>query len=154
MAKKDYESRTQQLVMPVLQENSYELVDVEWVKEHGDFYLRVYADKEGGITIDDCEIISRYLSDRLDEEDFISENYILEVSSPGLDRPLKKDNDFARSIGKDVEVKLFAPVNGEKEFLGVLKDFNKDKFTVTLEDGSDMEFERKSVAQIRLAIFF
>ena len=107
MAKKDYESRTEAMLMPIVEAKGFELVDVEWVKEGANWYLRAYIDKENGITVDDCEEVSRALSDLLDEEDFISENYILEVSSPGLDRPLKKEKDFARSIGKDVEVKLF-----------------------------------------------
>ena len=103
MAKKDYESRTEAMLMPIVETKGFELVDVEWVKEGANWYLRAYIDKENGITVDDCEEVSRALSDLLDEEDFISENYILEVSSPGLDRPLKKEKDFARSIGKDVE---------------------------------------------------
>ena len=101
MAKKDYESRTEAMLMPIAEAKGFELVDVEWVKEGANWYLRAYIDKENGITVDDCEEVSRALSDLLDEEDFISENYILEVSSPGLDRPLKKEKDFARSIGKD-----------------------------------------------------
>ena len=121
MAKKDYESRTEAMLMPIVETKGFELVDVEWVKEGANWYLRAYIDKENGITVDDCEEVSRALSDLLDEEDFISENYILEVSSPGLDRPLKKEKDFARSIGKDVEVKLFKAINKEKEFVGILK---------------------------------
>ena len=113
MAKKDYESRTEAMLMPIVEAKGFELVDVEWVKEGANWYLRAYIDKENGITVDDCEEVSRALSDLLDEEDFISENYILEVSSPGLDRPLKKEKDFARSIGKDVEVKLSEPLVGK-----------------------------------------
>ena len=92
-----YESKTEELVQPLVDKNKFELVDVEYVKEAGTNYLRVYIDKEGGITIDDCEIISRALSDLLDEKDYIDEAYILEVSSPGLGRPLRKDKDFARA---------------------------------------------------------
>ena len=97
MAKKDYESRTEAMLMPIVEAKGFELVDVEWVKEGANWYLRAYIDKENGITVDDCEEVSRALSDLLDEEDFISENYILEVSSPGLDRPLKKEKDFAKA---------------------------------------------------------
>lgn len=154
MAKKDYESRTEALVMPILEEKGFELVDVEWVKEGANWYLRAYIDKENGITVDDCEVVSRALSDLLDEEDYISENYILEVSSPGLDRPLKKEKDFARSIGKDVEVKLFKAINNEKEFVGVLKDYDEDTVTLEMEDGSGMTFKRSDIARIRLAFFF
>ena len=105
--REDYEQRTEQLILPLVAKNNFELVDVEYVKEGATWYLRAYIDKEGGITIEDCEIISRELSELLDREDFIPDAYILEVSSPGLGRQLKKDKDFARSIGKEVEVKLY-----------------------------------------------
>ena len=143
MAKADYESRTEKLLDPIIKEHQFELVDVEWVKEAGTYYLRVYVDKEGGITIDDCELVSRALSDLLDRYDFISENYILEVSSPGLDRPLKKDKDFARSIGKEVELRLFKAIDKEKEFAGVLSAFDKETVTISAEDGSEKTFRRK-----------
>lgn len=154
MAKKDYESKTEALIMPIIEANNYELVDVEWVREGSNWYLRAYVDKEGGITVDDCEVVSRALSDLLDEHDYISENYILEVSSPGLDRPLKKDKDFARSIGKDVEVKLFKAINKEKEFYGVLKAYDQETVTIELEDESEMQFKRSEIARIRLDFFF
>ena len=113
MAKKEtYESRTAELLEPILSECQFELVDIDYEKEAGDWYLRVYIDKPGGITIDDCEKVSRALSDKLDEADFIDEAYILEVSSPGLTRPLKKEKDFERNIGKPVEMKFFMAVNG------------------------------------------
>ena len=154
MAKADYESRTEKLLDPIIKEHQFEMVDVEWVKEAGNYYLRVYADKEGGITIDDCELISRALSDLLDQHDFISENYILEVSSPGLDRPLKKDKDFARSIGKEVELRLFKAVDKEKEFAGVLTAYDKETVTISAEDGSEKIFRRKDISMIRLAFYF
>ena len=133
MAKKDYESRTEALIQPMIDEHHFELVDVEWVKEGANWYLRVFIDKEGGITVDDCELISRAFEEILDREDYISENYIFEVSSPGLDRPLKKEKDFARSIGKDVEIKLYKALNKEKEFVGVLTDYDKETITIELE---------------------
>ena len=154
MAKKDYEGRTEKLLAPIIADGHYELVDVEWVKEGGTWYLRVYADKEGGITIDDCEVISRALSDLLDREDYIAENYILEVSSPGLDRPLKKDKDFERSIGKEVEIRLFKAVEKQKEFTGVLRAYDAQTVTIELEDASEMTLERKNISRIRLAFFF
>ncbi len=154
LAKKDYESRTEQLLMPIITAGGYELVDVEWVKEGGTWYLRVYADKEGGITINDCETISRALSDLLDKEDFISENYILEVSSPGLDRPLKKEKDFKRSLGKDVEIRLFKAVGGQKEMVGVLQAYDQQTVTIEMEDGEAVTLERKNISRIRLAFFF
>ncbi len=154
MAKKDYESRTEELLAPILAENHFDLWDVEWVKEAGTFYLRAYIDKEGGITINDCELVSRALSDLLDKYDYISENYILEVSSPGLDRPLKKDKDFARSIGKEVELRLFKAVDKEKEFSGVLTAFDKETVTIQVEDGSEKVFQKKDISIIRLAFYF
>ena len=106
MKKADIEKKTEELVMPIIESGGYQLWDTEYVKEGSDFYLRVYADKEGGITIDDCVLISRALEAKLDEEDFIAEAYILEVSSPGLTRKLKKDRDFERSLGRKVLLKL------------------------------------------------
>ena len=116
--------------------------------------MRVFIDKEGGITVDDCELISRAFEEILDREDYISENYIFEVSSPGLDRPLKKEKDFARSIGKDVEIKLYKALNKEKEFVGVLTDYDKETITIELDDESTMVFKRSDVALIRLAFFY
>ena len=105
--REEYETRTEKLLEPVMEENNFELVDVEYVKEAGNWYLRAYIDKEGGITINDCELVNRTLSDIMDKEDFIPDAYILEVSSPGLGRKLKKDKDFRRSIGNDVDIKFF-----------------------------------------------
>lgn len=155
MAKRDdYEKRTEDLVMPMIEQNNFELVDVEYVKEGSNWYLRVYIDKEGGINIDDCELISRALSDKLDEEDYIEDAYILEVSSPGLGRPLKKDKDFNRSIGEEVEVKLFRAIDKQKEFSGILKSYDKDKVTISLDENGDMEIERANIALVRLALDF
>lgn len=153
MKKVDIVNRTEELVLPIMEENHFELYDVEYVKEGSDWYLRVYADKEGGITIDDCVTISRALEVKLDEEDFIKDAYILEVSSPGLLRPFKKDKDFARNLGEEVEIKLFQPVNNSKEWEGILKDFTNDTITIETEDG-DMVIERKNIALIRLLIVF
>ena len=102
--REDYEKKTEELVLPLIDGKDFELVDIEYVKEGGNYYLRVYLDKEGGITIDDLEMVSRALSDKLDEKDFIDDAYVLELSSPGLDRPLKKDKDFERNKGKMVEL--------------------------------------------------
>ena len=143
----------EELVTPIIDENDFELVDVEYVKEGANWYLRVYADKDGGITIDDCVLISRALEVKLDEEDFIQDAYILEVSSPGLGRQLKKDKDFKRSLGEKVECKLFKAINKQKEFEGILKDFTEE--TITLEvDETELIINRKEIAMIRLAIDF
>ena len=154
MAKRDYEQMTEELITPIINAHSFELVDVEWVKEGSNWYLRVYIDKEGGITVDDCEVINREFGDVLDEKDYISENYIFEVSSPGLDRPLKKEKDYARSIGRDVEVRLYKPINKQKEFIGVLDSYDKTTVTLEMEDGEKMTFEKSAIALIRLAFFY
>ena len=154
MARKDYEQMTEELIAPMIAAHNFELVDVEWVKEGANWYLRVYIDKEGGITVDDCEVINREFGDVLDEKDYISEEYIFEVSSPGLDRPLKKEKDFARSIGKDVEVRLYKPINKAKEYVGILDSYDKDTVTLDFENGEKMTFDRSAIALIRLAFFF
>ena len=145
---------TEELITPIIEAHHFELVDVEWVKEGSNWYLRVYIDKEGGITVDDCEIINREFGDVLDEKDYISENYIFEVSSPGLDRPLKKEKDFVRSIGKDVEIRLYKPIDKKKEYVGTLESYDKNSVTIALEDGQKMTFERSAIALIRLAFFY
>lgn len=140
--------------MPVIEENHLELVDVEYVKEGSDFYLRIYADKEGGITIGDCEIVNRALSDLLDEHDFIDEAYILEVSSPGLTRPLKKENDFKRSVGKLVDVKTYTKINGSKDFQGELVSYDDAAVTLRMEDESVITIARQDISMIRLAFIY
>lgn len=147
------EKFVEDLLLPIIEEEQVALIDVEYVKELGHFYLRAYIDKEGGVTINDCEKVSRALSEKMEDIDPIQDPYILEVSSPGLDRPLKKDKDFERSIGKDVEFKLYKPFNGHKEFVGTLVSFTADTMTVTFDD-SEETFDRKSVALIRLYIEF
>ena len=159
----DYEQRTEALVLPILEKYQYELVDVECVKEAGSWHLRVYVDKEGGITIDDLTTVNHELSDQMDKEDFISESYILEVSSPGLLRPFKKPKDFLRNIGEDVEMKLFSPVTWEekgkkysdKEFVGILKAYREEDETIVLAmDDREMEVQVKDIALIRKYITF
>ena len=119
MSKREiYEQKTEEYLTPIVEEYGFELVDVEYVKEGSNWYLRAFIDKPGGITINDLEGVSRKLSDLLDEEDFISDAYILEVSSPGLGRPLKKDRDFDRSIGEEIEVHLYRSLNGNKQYVG------------------------------------
>ena len=151
--KESYESQAEALLLPIVENLGFELVDVEYVKEGGTWYLWAYVDKEGGITINDCETVSRAFSEKLDEKDFIDEAYIMEVSSPGLGRPLKKEKDFARSLGKEVEIRTFRPIRHEKEFYGVLSAYDADSVTIAAEDGSQT-FERKDIALIRLAFDF
>ena len=152
--REEYEARTEEFLLPLMAEHQFELVDVEYVKEAGTWYLRAYIDKEGGIAVDDCEVISRKLSEWLDEKDFITDSYILEVSSPGLGRPLKKEKDFARSIGKEVEIKLYRALNKQKDFTGILRSYDKESVTIEQEDGTEMNFTRSHIALIRLAFDF
>lgn len=152
--REDYERRTEALLLPITEANRFELVDVEYVKEGGNWYLRAYIDKEGGITVDDCELVSRALGDLLDREDFIAESYILEVSSPGLGRPLKKEKDYQRSLGSSVDIKTFKNIDGQKEFTGILAEYDKDTVTITMEDGTNRSFLKKEIALIRLAFDF
>ena len=149
-----YEKKTEDYLLPLMEEYHFELVDVEYVKEAGNWYLRAYIDKEGGITVDDCEVVSRRLGDWLDEKDFIEDSYILEVSSPGLGRPLKKDKDFDRSIGKDVDIKLYKPMNKQKDYTGTLKASGKDTVTVTVEAGTELVLNRPEIALVRLGVEF
>ena len=131
-----------------------ELVDVEYVKEGADWYLRVYIDKDGGITVNDCEKISRAFNEILDREDYIDDAYIFEVSSPGLLRPLKKDKDYQRNLGKLLEVKLFAPLNGVKEFEAELKSYDKESATLVMDDDTEVTVKRSEISLIRPAIEF
>ena len=152
--REEYEQKTEKLLMPIMEANSFELVDVEYVKEAGNWYLRAYIDKPGGITVDDCEVVNRELGDLLDRDDFIDDSYILEVSSPGLGRPLKKERDFIRSKGEEVEIRTYRMVDRQKEFRGVLKAWDKDTVTIETEDGQEPIFDRDNIALIRLAFDF
>ena len=152
--REEIEARTEELVMPLITKHQFELVDVEFVKEGSNRYLRLYIDKEGGITVNDCEAISRPFSDLLDVEDYIEESYILEVSSPGLGRPLKKDKDFKRHLGDEVEIRLLRPVDRRKEWEGILTAYDDHTVTIETEEGEEKVFERTSLALIRLALDF
>ena len=152
--KKNLEATIEEIVTKITDEHGFEMVDVEYVKEAGEYYLRVYIDKEEGISLNECELVSRELSPILDEKDPIKENYILEVSSPGLDRALKKDRDFVRYQGRDVDLKLYKPLNGCKQFEGELVGLTEDNNIKIIANGKEMEFNRKDVAIVRLAIKF
>ena len=155
MSKKEqYEQQTENLLEPIVTGFGFELVDVEYVKEAGTWYLRAYIDKPGGITVDDCEAVSRKFSDILDEKDYIEDTYIFEVSSPGLGRPLKKDKDFQRNLGEEVEVRTYRAIEKQKEFTGVLQAFDKDSVTIIYEDHTTQTFLRSEIALIRLALDF
>ena len=127
---------------------------MEYVKEGSTWYLRAYIDKPGGISIDDCEAVSRRLSDILDEKDYIDEAYILEVSSPGLGRPLRKEKDFKRSLGEEVEIRTYRMIEKQKEFTGTLKEYDENTVTIEEEGGNVRIFEKSDIALIRLAFDF
>lgn len=157
MTKKEIENLCEELVTPILDRRGFELVDVEYVKEGSNYYLRVYADKPEGITINDCVDVSRELNPLLDayEKDF-KDMYILEVSSPGLLRPLKKDKDFQRNIGKMLEIKLFKPLAdlNSKEFEGELVSYDTKTITVLLDDDTETVIDRNNLSLVRPAIEF
>ncbi|MCI8805557.1 MAG: ribosome maturation factor RimP [Clostridiales bacterium] len=153
MQVKDMLVKVEEKLLPIINDNGYELVDIEFVKEGPNKYLRVYADKEGGITIDDCEIISRAFEAELEKDDFIEEAYILEVSSPGIDRILKKDFEYIKYKGRLVDIKLYKPIDKVKQFQGELIGLVDNKIVIE-ESGKEISFDKKDVAVCRLAVEF
>ncbi len=155
MAKREtYVERTTKLLEPIIEANNFELVDVEYVKEGSNYYLRAYVDKEGGFTVNDCELVSRALEAKLDAEDFIEDAYILEVSSPGLTRPLKKDKDFERNMGKPIEIHLYKARNKQKILIGELKSYSQDDVTISDDDGNEETINKSEISLIRPYIEF
>ena len=152
--REEYEQMTEQLLEPIVTGLGFELVDVEYVKEGGTWYLRAFIDKPGGITVDDCETVSRQFSDVLDEKDYIPDSYVFEVSSPGLGRPLRKEKDFRRSIGEEVEIRTYRAIEHQKEFTGILRRYDENTVTIACEDDTEQTFERSDIALIRLALDF
>lgn len=154
VSKQNIEQTVETYLKPILDEHNFELVDVEYVKEGTNWYLRVFIDKQGGITIDDCELVSRALEKILDKEDPIKNSYILEVSSPGLDRPLKKDSDFEKYKGRIVDIKLYKPFNKKKEYSGELLELRDNIVYIIDEEGNQLSFNRNDIAIVRLAVIF
>lgn len=155
--RENYEARTEELLKSIVEANGVEIYDVEYVKEGSEWYLRCYIDKEEGVNINDCEAVSRALSDELDKVDFIEDAYILEVSSPGLGRQLKKDKHFQRSLLSEVDVKCYKPINGSKDFTGILKAFDENTLTLEMDSGKEKEdvtFNRKDIATVKLTLDF
>ncbi|MEH7177178.1 ribosome maturation factor RimP [Neobacillus vireti] len=147
----------EELAQPIIQELALELVEVEFVKEGKNWFLRVYIDKENGVDIEDCGIVSERLSEKLDELDPITQNYFLEVSSPGAERPLKKAKDFEKAIGKNVFIKTYEPIDGEKGFEGTLLDYNGEIVKIEMKIKTRkkvIEIPFEKVASARLAIVF
>ena len=151
--RENYEVTAERLLGPIVERVGVNIYDVEYVKEGSDWYLRVYIDKPEGVNINDCVEVNRAFSDALDEEDCIEESYILEVSSPGLGRTLKKDRHLQHSIGEEVEIKTYKPIDKVKEFSGVLKSFDSESLTIENEEG-ERTFARSEIAVIRLALDF
>ena len=143
------ELRVEELMNDILQDSEFELVDVEYIMER-DWYLRIFVDKPGGVDLDDCQMLSEKIGKILDTEMLLEDSYILEVSSPGIDRVLKKDRDFVREAGKQVDVSLYAPLDGKKNFVGTLE--SRDKNFLTLKEFQPIP--REKVAQVRLHIDF
>ncbi|MDR1700655.1 MAG: ribosome maturation factor RimP [Lachnoclostridium sp.] len=160
---KVYEQKAEKLVLPIIEKHGYEFVDVEYLIEDGSPRLRIYIDKEGGITLDDLTEVNHELSDIMDIEDFIEESYILEVSSPGLLRPFKKERDFERNLGNEVEIKLYTPFKwkekgktySSKELAGILTEYNKEQVILRFEEEDEtLAFALKDIVWIRKAIDF
>ena len=149
-----YEAKTEGLIMAIIDKFSFELVDIEYVKEGGTWYLRAYIDKEGGITVNDCEDVAREMNVLLDEEDFIPDAYVFEVSSPGLGRPLKKEKDYLRNMDKEIEIRTYRAIDKCKEFYGLLREYDKDTVTIETEAGERVTFNKSDIALIRQAIDF
>ncbi|NTW71108.1 MAG: ribosome maturation factor RimP [Eubacteriaceae bacterium] len=154
MAKKKIDEIVRELAEPIAQKLHYELVDVEFIKEGQNWFLRIYIDKEGGIGLGDCEVFSGEINEILDETDPIENAYFLEVSSPGLDRPLKKKADFERYAGKEIEVTLYTQIDGVKYFKGTNKGLNDNELTLVLEDGKEVLIPEKNIASAKLHFDF
>lgn len=154
MRKNEIESLTIKISEPIIEDLKMELVDVEYIKEGPNMYLRLYIDKDGGVNLDDCQNVSQRISEVLDEKDPISENYFLEVSSPGIDRPLKNDKDLKRSIGKDIEISLYKAIEGKKKLTGKLLNYDDENIYIKDEDSTEQTIERSIISKINLAVNF
>ncbi len=143
-----------EISMPILEEANFDFIDVEFVKEGPNRFLRLYIDKPEGITLDDCKSVSEQLSVILDEIDPIEENYFLEVSSPGIDRPLKTDDDLNRALDEDVEVNLYKAIDGMKRYEGILKAYDDNTFIIENEKIGEIRLDRNVVSKINIAVKF
>ncbi len=150
------EQAVEKIAEGILADTEYELVDVEYVKER-DWFLRIYIDKEGGVGLDDCQEVSRLLDEQIDKLNILNERYILEVSSPGLDRALKKEKDFKRELGKKVDITLYKAVDGEKTIVGILTGYTGDSIIIGIDENDESkkrEILLKDIAVVRLHIDF
>lgn len=147
--------RVEEIVTPIVESLGFELVDVEYVKEGPDYYLRIAIDKPGGIDIADCALASEHISEVMDKEDPITEAYFLDVSSPGAERPLKKEKDYENAVGNNIYVKLYEPIAGDKEWIGILEQYNEEFITINAKIKTrtkTIEIDRKKIAKIRRAV--
>ena len=143
------EQKVENLLKPKIEEIGYELYDVEYAKEGKNYFLRIFIDNEKGIDLNDCEKVNDAVNDILDKENYIKEQYFLEISSPGIERVLRKDKHLEQNIGKDINVKLFKKdENGAKEYLGTLKEFNQNEIIIETEE-QEIKIERKNISQIK-----
>lgn len=145
MAEGNIETRVEKRLRPIIEDLNYDLYDVQFIKEGKDYYLRIIIDKDGTIDIKDCEIVNNAINDILDEEDYIKEQYYLEVSSPGLERILRKKEHFLKQIGNEINVKLFKAINKEKELKGILKEYNDNEIILS-QDDNDIKIDLKNIA--------
>jgi ribosome maturation factor RimP len=142
------EDRVEELIKKPIEDLGYSLYDVQYAKEGKDYFLRIFIDNENGIDLNDCEKVSNGINDLLDSADYIKEQYFLEVSSPGVERVLRKDKHLEENIEKEVEIKLFKPQDGRKEFIGTLKSF--DESNIVIEEDNLITIERKNISLIKL----
>ncbi|MGI6116980.1 MAG: ribosome maturation factor RimP [Bilifractor sp.] len=152
--KEAIEAKAEEILLPILEKCRVKLYDVEFVKEAGSYYLRAYIDKEGGVTIDDCEAVSRLYSPALDDAGVIREAYVLEVSSPGLGRHLRRKRDYENNVGKRLEIHTYRAIDKKKEFFGLLKSWDEDTVTILEDDGTERTFQKADLSVIRLAFDF
>ncbi|MTI57342.1 ribosome maturation factor RimP [Geosporobacter ferrireducens] len=152
MAKKRTVDIVEAFALPIAEENGVELVDVEYIKEGQDWFLRVYIDKENGITLDDCQAVSEALSKKLDETDPIEESYYLEVSSPGLDRELKKDKDYEKFKGRMIQISLYEPLDGKKMIEGELLGLEGNAVVIKVDERHNLEIPREKIGKVKLAV--
>ena len=153
MGKGSVTETIEELVTPIINENRLELVDIEYKKEGPNWFLRIFIDKEGGVTVDDCTRISRYIEDLIEVEEVVPSSYVLEVSSPGLDRPLKKEKDFLRFKGKRAHVTTYTPIHQQKSFKGTIRDFQEDVLFLDV-DSQPVEIPRNQIAKAKLEVEF
>lgn len=148
MSVSNIESKVENLLKDIIENLGYELYDVQYVKEGKDFYLRIVIDKEKGIDLNDCEKVNDAINDILDEADYIKDQYFLEVSSPGLERTLRKEKHFQSQIGNKILIKLFKPISKKKEFEGILKSYSEDEL-ILIQDEEEVKIEVKNIALAR-----